>query len=126
MERLRLKHQDAVKALSTFTEILGEPYSVIIRDASIQRFEYTFEAFWKYFKEYLKIKEGIMAASPKAVFRELLAIQFVTEEQAVALLEMTDRRNDTVHTYKEAVAKIIYEKLQGYCQLMRGVLNIGC
>ena len=46
MERLKLK------------EILKEPYSIIIRDATIQRFEYTFEAFWKFIKEYLKQEEG--------------------------------------------------------------------
>jgi len=42
MERLRLKYQDAFNALKTLEDILKEPFSMIIRDATIQRFEYTF------------------------------------------------------------------------------------
>jgi hypothetical protein len=42
MERLTLKYTDSVKALQTLREILKEPFSVIVRDAAIQRFEYTF------------------------------------------------------------------------------------
>ena len=41
MERLELKYRDAQRALETFKEILNEPFSVIIRNAAIQRFEYT-------------------------------------------------------------------------------------
>jgi hypothetical protein len=40
MERVKLKEQTAQKALQTLEEILEQPYSVIVRDASIQRFEY--------------------------------------------------------------------------------------
>ena len=48
---------------------MKEPFSMIIRDATIQRFEYTFEALWKFLKEYLKEKEGIVSNSPKACFK---------------------------------------------------------
>ena len=48
MEKLELKHQDAAGALKTLQAILKEPYSLIVRDATIQRFEYTFEALWKF------------------------------------------------------------------------------
>ena len=60
MERLELKYSDALKALNTLKDILREPFSVIVRDAAIQRFEYTFEAFWKFIREYLKEEEGII------------------------------------------------------------------
>lgn len=123
MERLRLRFEDAQNALRTLQEILKEPFSVIIRDAAIQRFEYTFEAFWKFIREYLKEKEGIVANSPKASFRELFALGFCTEEETVQLQEMTDKRNDTSHTYKEQVAQNIYETLGGYALLMEKVLE---
>ncbi len=71
MERLKLKYNDALKSLMTLEEILKEPFSIIIRDATIQRFEYTFEALWKFLKEYLKEKEGIISNSPKACFKEI-------------------------------------------------------
>jgi hypothetical protein len=50
MERLRMKYRDAVNAAQTLGDILKEPFSVIVRDATIQRFEYTFEALWKFLK----------------------------------------------------------------------------
>ncbi len=122
MERLELKHRDALKALNTLKDILREPFSVIVRDAAIQRFEYTFEAFWKFIREYLKEKEGIIANSPKSCFKEVFSIGLASEDETVALQEMTDKRNDTSHTYKENVAQGIYEKLQEYCALMEKIL----
>lgn len=123
MERLRLKYQDAFNALKTVEDILKEPFSMIIRDATIQRFEYTFEALWKFLKEYLKEKEGIVSNSPKACFKEIFSLGFLTEEETVRCLEMTDRRNDTSHTYKEEVAKLIYSKIKGYYTLMKNLLD---
>ncbi|MEA3431531.1 MAG: nucleotidyltransferase substrate binding protein, partial [candidate division WOR-3 bacterium] len=42
-------------------------------------------------------------------------------EDTVRCLEMTDRRNDTAHTYKEEIAQIIYSKIKGYCTLMKNL-----
>ena len=123
MERLKLKYKDAQDALNTLKEILNEPFSVIIRDATIQRFEYTFEAFWKFIKEYLKEKEGIIGNSPKSCFRDVFSLGFTNEEETVELQEMTDKRNDTSHTYKEEVAQGIYKRIKDYFLLMEKVLN---
>ncbi len=123
MERLGLKYEDALKALNTLKDIAKEPFSVIVRDAAIQRFEYTFEAFWKFVREYLKEKEGIIANSPKASFKEIFSLGLVSEEETVELQEMTDRRNDTSHTYKEAVAQSIYEKIKDYVLLIDKVME---
>jgi nucleotidyltransferase substrate binding protein (TIGR01987 family) len=123
MERLKLKYQDAFNALETLEDIFKEPFSMIIRDATIKRFEYTFEALWKFLKEYLKEKEGIISNSPKACFKEIFSLGFLTEEKTVRCLEMTDRRNDTSHTYKVEVAKLIYSKIKGYYTLMKNLLD---
>ncbi|MFW6159759.1 MAG: HI0074 family nucleotidyltransferase substrate-binding subunit [Acidobacteriota bacterium] len=123
MERLKLKYNDAKRALGTLEEIIKEPFSVIIRDATIQRFEYTFEALWKFLREYLKEKEGIISNSPKGCFREIFSLGFLTEDETVRCLEMTDRRNDTSHTYKEEVAQMIYSRVKDYCGLMVSLLN---
>ena len=122
MERLSLKYNDAAKACDTLQAVLKEPFSVIIRDAAIQRFEYTFEALWKFLKEYLKEKEGIISNSPKACFKEIFSLGLLTEEEAEAFLEMTDRRNETSHTYKEEVAQAIYDKLSGYVLLTKNLI----
>lgn len=123
MEKLAVKYKDARDALSTLKAIMEEPFSIIVRDAAIQRFEYTFEAFWKFIQEYLKVKEGIIANSPKAVFREIFSLGFISEEETVLLLEMTDKRNDTAHTYKEKVAEGIYDKINAYRVLIDKVLD---
>lgn len=122
MERLKLKYKDAKRSLETFGSILNEPYSVIIRDAAIQRFEYTFEAAWKFLKEYLKEKEGVICNSPKACFRQIFSLGFLNEEETVKFLEMTDRRNETSHTYKEEVAEFIYSKTREYCSLLENLM----
>ena len=124
MERLKLRHDDALKALKTLEDILREPFSTIVRDATIQRFEYTFEALWKFLREYLKDQEGVMCNSPKSCFRELFSLGFSNEEETVKCLEMTDSRNDTSHTYKEQVARTIYGKVkEDYFSLMRNIMG---
>jgi len=123
MERLCLRYADAERALDTLAEILREPYSTIVRDAAIQRFEYTFEAVWKFVKEYLNVKEGIICNSPKSCFREIFALGFLNENDTVKCLEMTDSRNETSHTYKEAVAQAIYDRIDEYRSLMQEMLK---
>lgn len=123
MEKLNLKYKDAKRAVETLQDIIKEPYSIVIRDAAIQRFEYTFEALWKFLREYLRVKEGIISNSPKGCFREIFALGFLTEDETVNCLEMTDRRNETSHTYKEEVAQIIYSKIKEYLGLMMSLLN---
>ena len=123
MERLELRYQDTQKSLKTLGSILEEPFSVIIRDATIQRFEYTFEALWKFLKEYLHEKEGIVCNSPKACFKEMFSLGLLTEQECVSCLEMTDRRNETSHTYKEEVAGIIYNHTKEYFLLMKTLLD---
>lgn len=118
MERITLRYSDTRRALDTLLEIVNEPYTIIVRDAAIQRFEYTFEALWKFLKEYLQEKEGIVCGSPKACFREIFSVGLITEEDTVRFLQMTDDRNMTSHTYKEEVARLIYAKLKEHSALM--------
>ncbi|WXJ86724.1 hypothetical protein MHOCP_07400 [Moorella humiferrea] len=40
---LALRLETLERALATLEEALAQPFSVIVRDAAIQRFEYTFE-----------------------------------------------------------------------------------
>ncbi|MDI3539206.1 MAG: hypothetical protein PWR29_449 [Methanolobus sp.] len=118
MEKLDLVANDAGKALKTFEEVLREPFSPIVRDASIQRFEYTFEVTWKLIKEYMKGMEGIVCNSPKSCFREAFRMGIINEEETLRALQMTDDRNMTTHTYHEEVADEIYSHLADYYSLM--------
>mgnify|MGYP001563188048 CR=1 FL=1 len=123
MERLELKFKDATRAVETLDEILKMPFSIVVRDATIQRFEYTFEAVWKFLSEYLKEREGKIVHSPKACFREIFSSGFLTEEETIKFLEMTDKRNETSHTYKEEVAGIVYGEIKAYFLLMKSLME---
>lgn len=113
-ERLAIARQ----ALGTLLEILQEPKNRIVRDASIQRFEYTFETVWKAAQLYLRTEESLESGSPKGVIRGSLQAGLLTEEHARKGLAMADDRNLTVHTYNESLADAIYSRLAGYSELM--------
>ncbi len=118
MEKLKLRAESATKALKTLHEITEEPYSTIIRDASIKRFEYSFDIFWKFIKDYLRVREGIECASPKSCFREAFKVGILSEEETVKTLEMTDDRNLSTHTYDEEAVEEIYHQIRDYWVLM--------
>ena len=120
MEILRQRAVSASSAVFRFHEVLQMPdISAIVRDAAIQRFEFSFEAVWKYAKEYLRVVEGVEVASPKAVIRSCRETGALTDGQTALALKMVDDRNLTAHTYNEEVAVKIFAGLSGYCELMR-------
>ena len=112
MERLRQRMKLAKRAVELFSEVLQiEDPSTVERDASLQRFEYSFEATWKFAKQYLRTIEGIDIGSPKGVIRSCRELGFFNDEDAMTALEM-------VHTYNEELAEEIYQKLNGYHHLL--------
>jgi nucleotidyltransferase substrate binding protein (TIGR01987 family) len=116
--RLTERLDAAAKALVTFRSILSRPKDEIVRDASIQRFEYTFEAVWKAAQLYLRLGESLEVASPKAVIRASFQTGLLTDPQARTAMQMADDRNLTVHTYNEDLAEEIYSRLPDYSELM--------
>ena len=126
MEKLKLAYTVFSKAFSTLKEIQKEPEGPIVRDASILRFEYTFEAAWKLLKVYLYTIEGVDCGSPKGCFRQALTVGMLSEEEVESTLRMCDDRNLTSHTYIEAIATQIYHRLPQYSALLEELqLKIG-
>lgn len=122
MEKLKERLCSCQRALATLDEAVNMPFSVIVRDASIQRFEYSFESLWKLLKVYLAQYEGILCNSPKRCFREALQVGLLSVEETETCLVMTDDRNLTSHTYIEAVAEALYRKLPAHLTVMRTLL----
>ena len=119
MERLRERLAIARRALKTLEELsLEKTVSDVVRDAAIQRFEYTFEAIWKAAQLYLREVEGMQLGSPKSVIRTSLQTGLLSEDQARLALSMADDRNLTGHTYNETLAKGIFSRLSRYVQLI--------
>ncbi|MEK7171847.1 MAG: HI0074 family nucleotidyltransferase substrate-binding subunit [Patescibacteria group bacterium] len=109
------------KALKAWDKVLIEPYSEIVRDATIQRYEFSCELFWKCVKIFLKEYEGIDCNSPKSCFRALKGILKLTEKDVLLCLEMVDDRNLSVHTYSEALAKALYRRTRRYFEVVKRI-----
>lgn len=123
MEKLTERFQSCEAALTTLAEAISLPFSVIVRDAAIQRFEYSFEATWKLLKRYLDQQEGVVCNSPKSCFREALRAELLSAEETEVCLTMVDDRNLTAHTYHESLAATIYARLPGYLNAMRALIT---
>ena len=124
MDRLTQRLDVARKAFTTFAELVGEDApDAIVRDAAIQRFEYTFGACWKAGQAYLVDAEGVQASSPKQVLRECGRCGALDPQMVRQGLEMVDDRNLTVHTYSESLANAIYGRLAGHASLLDGWLQ---
>ena len=92
-------------ALSMATENREGKLYPFLRDSAIQRFEFTFEIFWKLVRTALRRLEGVECNSPKSCMRELFRNKYVEEPELEKLLEMVNDRNLTVHTYHEEIAE---------------------
>jgi len=118
LERVRLRLGVARRALATSFQALEEPKTAMNRDASIQRFEYSYEAVWKAAQAYMSAVENLDTGSPTAVARACFGAGLLTEEQARAVLSMARDRNLTVHTYDENLADEIYSHFSSHARLM--------
>ena len=113
-DTLSLKLDQLKQAIKTLKDALDEKESELARDAVIKRFEYTFELCWKTSKVFLNIKFGVDVYSPKEVFRGLRKNKFITDDETRLCLEMTDDRNEVIHTYSESFSNELYEKIREY------------
>lgn len=110
-ERFQQRYEDALSASERLIEIVQKPESEIIRDATIHRFEFTFEAVWKALQIYLK-HEGFEVNSPRDVIRKAFQARIIlTAEASDAWLNMLEDRNLTTHIYRRPLAKEIYDRV---------------
>ena len=118
MEKLKIAHQ----ALASLGEILEEPYSVIVRDATIQRFEYSSEAVWKAVRDWLQVNESLDVNHPRGCYRALYRIGKIDEALSVSLLAVVEDRNRTSRAYIENVAVAVFEKIPEHYIALKSVL----
>ena len=118
-EKLKLNIENFNHALKQLGKAVSETPSSIVRDATIQRFEFTYELCWKTLKSYLEDIHGVRAVSPRMVFKEAFALDLINNEDI--FIEMIESRNTLSHTYNEGQAKVIYEKCGAYLNAMKTV-----
>ena len=108
------------KALLQLGDALEESESPIVRDACLQRFEFSYELLWKTLKIFMEEIHGVRAVSPRQVFKEAFALSIIDEE--LTFVEMIESRNTLSHTYNEEQAAKIYLKCADYLKVMNSVL----
>ena len=124
---IKVKRDQTNRALSSLLELVvkfsDDSSDVIVRDAMVQRFEYTTEAFWKYLKHYLQTEHDLLANSPREVMRMGLQAKLYDEETSKEFLQMLDDRNLTSHTYIEELATSIPTRIPNYAHRIKSVLE---
>lgn len=103
---LKIKVTAYNKALRQLEEALNQPYSEFIRDAVIQRFEFTYELAWKSLKLQLATLD-LVVRSPKETLKVAYQQQLI--EDADSWGELHLKRNLTTHTYDETLAEDVYQ-----------------
>lgn len=121
MTKLESQIKDLTNALKRLKEGLSLPKNVVInQDATIQRFEFTFELSWKTMQTI--VNQNIQGVyGPKSVFREAAKLGLI--DDPVKWFEFLDNRNQTVHTYKEDVAQKVYQSAAEFVPYVENFLE---
>jgi nucleotidyltransferase substrate binding protein (TIGR01987 family) len=111
--RLDTAFVTAEKAIKALKVALDKPMEEDLTnvDATIQRFEFSIELFWKFLKRILASK-GIVVQYPKDVLREAYAGGLIDNESL--WLSMLHDRNLSSHTYNQDLALEIYARIKTY------------
>ena len=123
-ERFTERQIEVSNALARLQEAVAQTETPILRDAVIQRFEFTFELVWKALQLYLEHR-GLECGSPRATLKKSFSEGLIqTPEDADVWLQMLDDRNLTSHAYDEALAQRIYQHIvQNYTPLLSQMAN---
>ncbi len=88
-------------------------------DSAIQRFEFTFELFWKTLKIILN-SQGVDAQFPKVVLLEAYQGKLINDEPV--WLCMLKDRNLSSHSYNKDLADEIYTRIKTYVPVLKTTL----
>lgn len=135
MEQLKLKYEQACKAIKTLDDILvrlekskssniNHEDFIVNRDATIQRFEYSVDTTWKYLKLFLFKFHGVEMNSPKTVFKEIYKNGIINDADISCALDMIDARNITSHAYNEQTADLVVEKIPTFTHFLKKILEL--
>lgn len=109
--RFEERRQELQNALRQLAESAKLPETDIVRDSTIQRFEFTFELAWKALQLYLE-NQGLESGSPRQAVKNAFQLGILRDERESDLwFKMLDDRNLTSHTYKEELAEAIYGRI---------------
>lgn len=109
-ERAKQTLESLGHALGRLKEALADTSgSELARDATIQRFEFVTELFWKTFKQLLALR-GVVTGTLRDALKAAYRAGWIDDESA--WLGMLEDCNLTSHTYHEATAIEIYQHIR--------------
>lgn len=122
MLRSAIKLEKFKKALFALEAIYLKPLEADRSniDATIQRFEFTFELAWKFLKDYF-FEQGIELNYPKEIIQEAFKVNLIDSE--LVWIKMLKDRNLTSHTYDQILADEIYNRIKLYVPELRSLLE---
>lgn len=121
MKRFDQVRGDFQNALKMLEEAIGAAQSDLEVDGALQRFEFTFELFWKTLKLHLE-QEGVLAGTPRQCFKEAYRLGLIKDETSA--LRMLDDRNLTVHPYDHKTSREVFDRVKTlYLEIFRGALG---
>jgi nucleotidyltransferase substrate binding protein (TIGR01987 family) len=118
-ERFAERKAELQNAVKRLREAVAQPESDLVRDAVIQRFEFTFELIWKSLKLYLE-RQGLDCGGPRSTLKKAFTEGLINSpDEADVWLQVLEDRNLTSHAYDEALATRIYQHVvQDYTALL--------
>src|SRR3989344_4224073 len=101
MTKKETLREDLQKAVDRLNEAVKLPETMINKDATIQRFEFTFELSWKLMQD--MVNEQIPNTyGPKNVIREAARLKIIDDPEI--WFDFLKKRNLATHTYNENIA----------------------
>ena len=89
-------------------------------DATIQRFEFTFELAWKFLNDFF-FGRGLELNYPKEIIKEAFVVNLINDESI--WIKMLRDRNMTSHAYDEKLADEIFSRIKLYVPELRNLLK---
>ena len=89
-------------------------------DATIQRFEFTFELAWNFLKSYFADRDVILDY-PRDILKKAYSVNIIHDEEK--WIQMLVDRNMSSHTYNEKLADEIYTRIQDYIPLLKNLVS---
>jgi nucleotidyltransferase substrate binding protein (TIGR01987 family) len=117
---LAVRLADFESAIARLSAALAQPKTEWTRDASIQRFEFTFELAWKSVALAAQ-RQGIDVASPRRAWQTAFQLGWIDDD--LLWLDMLQDRNRASHSYREATAEKIFARLPGYAAALQSLLE---
>jgi nucleotidyltransferase substrate binding protein (TIGR01987 family) len=94
------------------------------QDSTIKRFEYSYEAFWKFLKKVLQKKYSLQDVnSPNSVFKACIKLDLCSSEEGRILQTMIDDRTTITHAYDVEGAREIFPHVETYYNTMITILD---